>query len=308
MRSPRVTIGLPVYNGENYLAETLDSLRAQTFSDLEIIISDNASTDATAEICQAAANEDARVRYVRQHVNLGAAPNYNAVFELARGSLFKWAAHDDVCHPEFVQRCVEALDAHPHAVGAFPLATYIGPAGEQIALSPARPGLERPDPHRRLEEVLGAIETLPVFGVYRRQAVAATSGHGGYTGSDRILLAELVLTGRLVEVRERLLSFRYHPSQSIAMSSGGRFDNVREAWFDTSRHRRIVFPYWRRLAGYASALRRAPLIGGQRMRCIHSVLKWTAGSWKGLTLDLVSVPVQIWRLVSSRSERSPILP
>lgn len=294
METPRVSIGLPVYNGENYLAETLDSLRAQTFSDIEIIISDNASTDATEGISRKAAAEDPRIRYVRQQNNLGAAPNYNIVFELARGSLFKWSAHDDLCHPDFVRKCVEALDAHPHAVGAFPLTDMIGPVGEPVAQSDARPGLERPEPSRRLQAVLAERDTFPVFGVYRRQAVAATKGHGGYTGSDRILLAELALTGRLVEVPERLFSFRYHPDQSIAMSSARWFDHHRrEAWFDSSRQGKFVFPYWRRVAGYAGAVRRAPLTRGQRMRCATTIAKWALGSWKGLTLDIVSLPVQI---------------
>lgn len=282
-----------MYNGENYLSETLDSLRAQTFWDIEIIISDNASTDATEDISRAAAAADGRIRYVRQPTNLGAAPNYNIVFELARGSLFKWAAHDDLCHADFVRRCVEALDNHPHAVGAFPLTDMIGPLGEPVAQSGARPGLERPEPSRRLEAVLAERDTFPVFGVFRRQAVAATTGHGGYTGSDRILLAELVLTGQLVEVRERLFSFRYHPEQSIAMSSGGLFDHRREAWFDSSRQGKFVFPYWRRLVGYAGAVKRAPITRGERVRCSRTVAKWALGSWKGLTLDLVSLPVQI---------------
>ena len=294
MGTPRVSIGLPVFNGENYLSETLDSLRAQTFSDIEIVISDNASTDATEEISRAAAAEDDRIRYFRQPKNLGAAPNYNIVFAKARGPLFKWAAHDDLCHPEFVHRCVEALDAHPHAVGAFPLTDMIGPLGEPVAQSGARPGLERLEPSRRLEAVLAERDTFPVFGVFRRQAVAATSGHGGYTGSDRILLAELVLTGQLVEVQERLFSFRYHPEQSIAMSSARWFDHHRrEAWFDSSRQGKFVFPYWRRVAGYAAAVKRAPLTPRQRMRCSATVAKWGLRSWKGLALDLVSLPVQV---------------
>ena len=107
---PRVSIGMPVFNGENYLAEALDSLLTQTFSDFELIISDNASTDKTEEICRAYAVRDQRIRYFRNQENLGASRNYNRVFELSSGEYFKWAAHDDLCAPEFLGRCVDVLD------------------------------------------------------------------------------------------------------------------------------------------------------------------------------------------------------
>ena len=94
---PRVSIGLPVYNGENYMAAAIDSLLAQTFTDFELIISDNASTDATEQICRDYAHRDGRIRYYREEVNRGAAWNFTHTFELARGEYFKWHAHDDLC-------------------------------------------------------------------------------------------------------------------------------------------------------------------------------------------------------------------
>ena len=93
---PRLTVGLPVYNGENYLAESLDALLGQSYADFELIISDNASTDGTADICRQYEKKDARVRYFRQPQNVGLAPNHNFVVEQARGELFKWASHDDL--------------------------------------------------------------------------------------------------------------------------------------------------------------------------------------------------------------------
>ena len=99
---PRVSIGLPVYNGELFLENALDSILSQTYSDFELIISDNASDDKTEEICRSYAARDKRVRYSRNAHNLGAAPNYNRVYHLARGRYFKWASHDDVLAPEFL--------------------------------------------------------------------------------------------------------------------------------------------------------------------------------------------------------------
>src|ERR1051326_2036095 len=109
-QKPRVSIGLPVYNGQQFLEEAINSLLAQTYSDFELIISDNASTDATEQICRAHAAADPRIRYYRNDKNRGPVWNLNRVFELARGELFKWAAHDDVCAPTLVERCVEVLE------------------------------------------------------------------------------------------------------------------------------------------------------------------------------------------------------
>ena len=96
---PRVSVGIPVFNGERFLAETIESILAQTFKDFEIVISDNASTDRTEEICRSYAARDPRIRYNRNDTNRGAAWNHNRVFELARGEYFKWQSHDDFCAP-----------------------------------------------------------------------------------------------------------------------------------------------------------------------------------------------------------------
>src|SRR5262245_31410059 len=115
-RRPRVSIGVPVYNGERYLRECIDSILGQTFRDFELILSDNASTDATRTICEAYATRDPRVRYYRNEQNLGACRNFNRCVELARGDYFLWAAHDDAIAPEYLARCVEALDRDPSVV------------------------------------------------------------------------------------------------------------------------------------------------------------------------------------------------
>ncbi len=95
-RRPKVSIGLPVYNGESFLDEALSSLRGQTFKDFELIISDNASTDSTADIIARHAAVDSRIKYVRQPENIGASENFLFVLSKARAELFMWAAHDDV--------------------------------------------------------------------------------------------------------------------------------------------------------------------------------------------------------------------
>ena len=92
---PIVSIGMPVYNGEKYIYDALNSLQAQTFTDFELIISDNASTDRTRQICQEYALRDKRIIYLRQNDNIGAAANFQFVLDSARSSTFMWAAYDD---------------------------------------------------------------------------------------------------------------------------------------------------------------------------------------------------------------------
>jgi len=108
--SPKVSIGMPVYNGEAFIREALDSLLAQTFTDFELIISDNASTDGTEAICREYAAKDARIRYVRQAENRGGIPNFQFVLDEAVGEYFMWAAADDVWLPNFIQHCRLLLD------------------------------------------------------------------------------------------------------------------------------------------------------------------------------------------------------
>lgn len=108
-RKPAVSIGMPVYNGAQYIREALDSLLAQTFSDFELIISDNASSDATKAICEEYARRDSRIRYVRQSENKGAAANFRFVLDRAKADLFMWAAYDDLWAPNYLMDATTLL-------------------------------------------------------------------------------------------------------------------------------------------------------------------------------------------------------
>src|SRR2546427_6914452 len=131
--TPRVSMAVPVYNGERYLGEALDSLLAQTYHDFELIICDNASTDGTGEIARSYASMDERVRYVRNERNLGLAGNVKRAFQLSSGEYFRWHAADDVCAPQFLARCVAVLDRHPAVVLAYPRTKLIDADGRVTA-------------------------------------------------------------------------------------------------------------------------------------------------------------------------------
>ena len=130
---PLVSIGLPVYNGERYLEQAIDTILAQTFQSWELIVSDNASNDRTEEICRGYMAREPRIRYHRQERNIGIARNFNAVIDMARADYFKWHAHDDLCAPTLVERCVEALEANPTASAAFTKTVRIDAEGATIS-------------------------------------------------------------------------------------------------------------------------------------------------------------------------------
>jgi glycosyltransferase involved in cell wall biosynthesis len=267
----RLTIGLPVYNGENYLQAALDSILGQTYTDFELIISDNGSTDSTPDICRAAAN-DPRVRYVRHDENRGAGWNYEHVRALAADTeLYKWAAHDDVMAPTFLERCVAALDADPAASLAFTGVAAIDSAGTVTKLKRNQVEALGTDPGSRFKQVLASnANPEAVFGVMRTSALAHTRGQGDYISSDRVLLAELALVGHFVEVPEVLFFNRDHPTRSVRITGG----DLRKltAWFAPEKPEQFL-PAWRLWREYLNAARRAPLSRDEKLRC-YAQLPW----------------------------------
>lgn len=221
--SPRVSIGLPVYNGERFLAKTLDSILAQTFEDYELIISDNASTDGTEEICRAYTDRDSRIRYHRSERNVGLSINFNRAFQLASGEYFKWLAADDICAPEFVGTCVEMLDAQPHAVLAYPKAKWMDEDGRVLFESDTIIGemRVRTDVTARFRELVDELlyddawaAPMCIFGVIRSGALRRTRLLGNYIAADCNLLAELILIGEFLGVPEYMSFLRLHPWSS----------------------------------------------------------------------------------------------
>ena len=118
IKCPAISIGMPVYNGEKNLPRILNSLSEQTYKDIELIISDNASTDATEKICREYASRDNRIRYIRQPENLGAVANFQYVLNEARGEYFMWAAADDIRSPDFLELNHSFLELHPDYVAS----------------------------------------------------------------------------------------------------------------------------------------------------------------------------------------------
>jgi len=280
-----VSIGLPVYNGAAFLERALDCLRAQAYEPLEIVISDNASTDDTEAICRSAAGADCRIRYSRSELNRGAAWNYVNVFRGARGRYFKWAAHDDLCRPGFVARCVEVLETDPAAVLCYPRTELIDL--DDCAVADFDDGLALDDgaPIGRLARLLDHEgEYHPIFGVIRREAVASSQIMGSYIGADIVTLAELALQGRFVEVPDRLFLRRYHVGTSVLANPDPR---SRAAWFDPDQSGRRPMPTVRLTTELLRAVARSSLDRSERLHGAAVVARhWAAPRWRDIGGEL----------------------
>lgn len=284
-RTPKVTIGIPVFNGENFLETALRSVLAQTYEDFEVIISDNASVDRTPEICEQYASQDGRILYLRQPVNLGAQPNYNLLVGQARGQYFKWAAHDDVLAPEFLQACVDVLDTHPDVTLAYPRAEVIDAHGATIERYDVHLRTDSPDAGVRFKELLLSWHRCyEIFGLFRLSALAQTDLFDTFWGADRTLLQEVALLGPFYEIPEYLFFPRSHPEQSITKLRGK--DVARTYWSDMRTAGRIVFPAWNVMFGNLRLVHKADLALSEKARLCGYVGSWVGQHWSDLARDV----------------------
>ncbi len=286
-KTPKVSIGLPVYNGEKYVGEAIESILTQSFTDFELIISDNASTDGTQQICEKYAAQDDRVRFYPSEVNHGASWNYNRTFELAAGEYFRWHAADDVLAPELIKKSVQVLDDKPEVVLVFTWVLDIDPQGNEIELKKSGVGSRLPLPHQRfrgLSTVKPAFNCEEVFGMARRDILANTKLIAPYSDSDRTLLAELGLYGPFHEIEEPLFFHRMHDEGSVVVNPDRQ---SRTAWFDTSKKGKLVFPSWRQLRELLSVIWRTPISWRERIYCYIHMLRWVKRRRRHLRRDLV---------------------
>jgi glycosyltransferase involved in cell wall biosynthesis len=273
---PRLSVGLPVYNGESYLAEALEALLGQTYENFELIISDNASTDSTADICRRYEKQDSRIRYVRQPQNMGCAPNHNYVVQQARGELFKWASHDDLYARDLLKCCVDVLDELPHVVLAHPWTATIDDSGTvravEYSLATASPSA--PERFRCLLFANGGDDTE---GVIRLSVLRQTPLLASYHHSDRTLSAELSLYGPFYQVPDWLYFRRDHADRAEKAFKSVRTwcANLDPRRADPLRHPAIRL-YAEYIGGFAAAIRRAPLSSAEKRECYSYLVRWLA--------------------------------
>lgn len=288
--APRVSIGLPVYNGDEFLLDALHALLSQTYEDFELIISDNGSDDDTEEICRDFAARDTRIRYLRYAENRGAYWNFNNAFRESRGEYFRWAAHDDMCEPELLERCVKALDEDPTVVWTQGTQVFIDPHGNRL---PPAGDQEKLDgrgrsgkPHVRFVDVLlGPSCSLDIFALMRREALQRTRLLLPYYGSEKVLIGEMSLLGRHQIIREADFLQRVHPNTSGNLESAAE----QQKWCDPSRTTRFMSPRLRLLRGHVGSVMRHSLSPAQRLGCFVAIGKYLlqVRKWKKVATSVL---------------------
>ena len=274
---PRLTLGLPVYNGERFLTASLDALLAQTFTDFELIISDNGSTDQTGAIARRYESSDPRVRYIHHHRNRGAAFNHNFVIQQARGEFFKWVSDDDLYAPDLLQRCINALDSRPEIVLAHAWTAFIDDAGRIINALDYPLTTDVPDTVERFRSLLYTQGGDDFYGVIRMSVLRQVAPHGSHHLADRTLVADLALHGPFHNVPDFLYFRRDHPLRAERAAPGIRrrctnMDPRRaNRWRNPSV--RLVAEY---LLAYVAAILRAPIGPTDRLRCGRELAIWVA--------------------------------
>jgi glycosyltransferase involved in cell wall biosynthesis len=316
----KVSLGLPVYNGERFVGQAIQSVLDQTFTDFELIISDNASTDSTPDICEDFARKDPRIRYIRQEINIGAKANFNRVFEYSRGKYFKWVAADDVCGPRYLELTVAELDRDPSVVVAHTLSETINGVGEivtakemkgrvifdqglPVRVHPADPPrhLDGIFPYRRFREVL--LDTrwcFEIFALIRRKGMLSTYPKLEYYGSDKVMLAQLSLMGRFVEVQELQFFRRAHSGNSTNMTVTDR-----EKWSRPVKAKWKLPTQFPCLLGYTKAALTSNLRVSDRARCLGVLARFALrpGRYYGVAIELFKVAQG--RLAKGRISNTP---
>jgi glycosyltransferase involved in cell wall biosynthesis len=278
-----VSICLPVYNGEMHVREAIWSVLAQTFEDFELIISDNASTDGTQKICLEASELDPRVQYFRSEMNYGLAWNFNRAFELASGRYLVWLGHDDVMAPEYISRCIEALEQDAEVVLCFTNANYIDIKGDLIQrVDLPNPGASE-IPSERFRGILWGL-CDPVCGLIKVEFLKQTRLHGAYADSDRVLLGEMALRGRFRHISDFLFYRRRHPLRTTVQYND-HWD--RTLVFDPSKAGKLICPWVREVLDFITTIRQAPICWKDRYKCYKYLYWWYCAHRKFLHQDLL---------------------
>jgi glycosyltransferase involved in cell wall biosynthesis len=274
---PSLSIGMPVFNGEKYLKEALDSILGQTYADFELVISDNASTDHTQQICRAYAKMDSRIRYYCNERNLGAPRNFNRAFELSKGKYFKWAAYDDLLAPEYLEKCINVLEKDQSIILCHSKTSRIDEQGVLVGNYDHKMRIDSAKIHERFGDLISLKHNpcWPIFGVTYANIMKKTPLHGDYSDADGNLLAELSLYGRIYEIPEYLFFRRDHPqayTQTYVHTT--KKVNYREqlAWWGSNSW--INLTVLKNCFEFFWSVKRVPLKWSEKALCYEQIFNW----------------------------------
>lgn len=284
--SPIISIGLPVYNGERFLRDALESILGQSFSNLELIISDNASTDATANICNEFVMRDSRIRYVRQDVNVGAMRNWNFVAKEARGKYFKWCSASDYLAPDMLARCFAAMEAEPDIVLCYGQTCLVDQETGELTEYAGNIEVMEDRPHKRFSKLCQCLKLNNAYGgLIRTDALHRTKLNRLYSGGDIILMAELVLMGRFMLLPQTLLYRRMGRETSSNELSASDL----AIFLDPQKTHNLGLLHLSTHLGYLGAVLRAPISPLEKLKTLALVFRHAAWDRENLLAELRGV-------------------
>ncbi len=295
---PAVSIGLPVYNGERFVSEAIQCVLDQTFSDWELIICDNASTDHTVEICRQFADRDSRIRVHQNARNMGVCFNYSEVFRLSRARYFKWMAHDDLFNPRFIEACLQELEKDEGLVLAFTKMCYVDAGGRMLRRQTSELSVSGVTVESRAKQFLASAAQSTDFlwlayGVVRREVLQQIGSMGLYAGSDHVMLFRIALRGRIKQIEEEMFFRREHSEASTCKRGPTVRERAKFAYADDNR--RLVLPWCRMLKEHIGTAMQAPVPFGSKLACAAAVLRRFLAAWKFFVEEAIHSPLDALR-------------
>lgn len=282
--NPRVSIGMPVYNASAYVRTALDAVLAQTFGDFELIVADNASTDESASICESYARQDARIRFYRNPVNIGANGNFTHTLSLARQPYFMWTSSNDYIEPTYLEKAVQVLDARPDVVLCCARSRYFAGTPQNFDEVDDPMNIDMASPIERfvtLVERIGINNAM--HGLIRTDALRRTMPLKSYYSSDNVMVAELALAGKFAQLPEPLFYRRFEQAAATELMTTEQL----RAFYEPGRRKPLRFQSWKLNAGWWALLWRSELTAAQRMRLAVRLAKMSYWDGPKLVRDLV---------------------
>ena len=295
MSERKVVSGLPVYNGQKYLAAAIESHQAQTYEDFELVISDNGSTDATADICAEYARKDARIKVLRSPQNRGILWNHRRVFEavVSPSQYFRWAAADDIMEPGLLEAMVRVLDGRPEVEAVVPDTRNIDSDGRVIGSMPRTLDLQSPDVFERAHAVLtSGYQMVIAFGLFRASTLRRLRTGPDYLGWDFVFLWEVALRGQIVQTSGPALLRRFHPGATSHVKTASEM----RRWVEPNSSAGMSFPHWTWAYERARSLLATPLSPRDRWRIGVMLARVTRWQRNSLARDVTQAARRMLRL------------
>lgn len=295
-QNPRVSVGVPLYNGEKYVAATIESLLNQTFSDFELILSDNASTDSSGAICATYAARDSRVKYHPSPTNLGACANFHRCFHLSSGEYFRWNPADDLVSPNLLERAVDILDHDPSVFVAYGRTKLIDGQGAVIRDFDENLHLMDERPSDRWKKAVRNIRMGNIqYGLSRAEPLRRTGLLRNYGGGDIPLICEMSLYGKFFEISDAFFYRRMHETASSAMKSGAEV----MALYDPKKGKKLRTYYWSQFIDNLKSVAQAPVSLAEKLRILEFQAQWVIRGRGEYLRELTGLAKQIARRLKS---------